>query len=133
MQMTLEDIRKIFEQSPFFLHMGFEFVHFEEDKVVLKLPITAPLLNVNGTLHGGVHAAMLDQVCGLLLRVTTKRPCATINLNLNYLAPSSEGALFASAKIVQQGYKIAVVEGVIYEESGKLAAKGMGTFKLIRA
>lgn len=132
MQMTLSDIREIFEQSAFFKHMGFEIVHFAEDKVLLKLAITAPLINVNGTLHGGVHAAMLDQICGMVIRATTKNRCATINLNLNYLAPSSEGDLFATAKIIQQGYRIAVVEGEIFEESGNLVAKGMGTFKLMR-
>lgn len=132
MQVTLDTIRESFEQSPFFKHIGFEIVHFEEGNVLLKLPVHDELLNVNGTLHGGVHASMLDQVCGMMTRVTTKTRCATINLNLNYLAPSSEGNLFATAKILQQGYRIVVVEGEVFEEGGKLVAKGVGTFKVIR-
>lgn len=132
MQLTLEDIRGSFEKSAFFNHIGFDIIHFEEENVLLKLVVEDHLLNVNGTLHGGVHAAMLDQICGMVIRATTKTRCATINLNLNYLASSSEGDLFATAKIIQQSYRTAVVEGEVFEEGGKLVAKGMSTFKLIR-
>lgn len=132
MQMTLEEIRESFVQSPFFNHIGFEIIHFEEEKILVKLAVHDDLLNVNRTLHGGVHASMLDQVCGMMTRVTTKTRCATINLNINYLASSSEGDIFATAKILQKGYRIVVVEGEIFEESGQMIAKGMGTFKVIR-
>lgn len=132
MQKVIQNIRESFEKSAFYSNMGFEIIDFEEGKVLLKLPINERLLNVNETLHGGVHAAMLDQVLGMVTRVTTKTRCATINLNINYLAPSTDGSIFATAKIVQQGYRIVTAEGEVYDEQGKVLAKGIGTFKLIR-
>jgi len=132
LQATIQDIRESFETSNFFSNMGFEIIDFEEDKVLLKLPLNEHLLNVNKTLHGGVHAAMLDQVLGMVTRVTTKTRCATINLNINYLSPSTTGSIFATAKIIQQGYRIVIAEGEIHDDQGKTIAKGTGTFKLFR-
>lgn len=132
MQMVIQNIRESFEKSPFFIYMGFEILDFREDKVLIKLDINEHLLNVNRTLHGGVHGAMLDQVLGMTTRVTTKTRCATINLNINFLAPSSSGVLYATGKIVQQGYRIVTVEGEIFDEQEIIVAKGIGTFKLIR-
>ena len=132
MQKTIEDIHERFKNSAYFSHMGFEIVHFEENHVLLKLPINDHLMNVNGTLHGGVHASMLDQVLGMLISITTKTKCATINLNVNYFAPTVTGDIFATAKILNQGYKIVTAEAEILDEQGKLLAKATGTFKLIR-
>lgn len=132
MQEISENIRKSFEESTFFSHIGFEIIHFEEGNVLLKLPANDQLLNVNGTLHGGVHAAMLDQILGMVIRVTTKTRCATINLNVNYLAPSAGTDIFATAKIIQKGYRIVTAEGELADEHGNMLAKGIGTFKLIR-
>nr|WP_026045588.1 PaaI family thioesterase [Paenisporosarcina sp. TG-14] len=132
MQPIIQDIRESFEKSRFFSYIGYEIIEFQENMVLLKLPINEEFLNVNNTLHGGVHAAMLDQVLGMVTRVTSKTRCATINLNINYLAPSMSGSIYAKANIVQHGYRIATAEGEIYDEQGKTLAKGIGTFKLFR-
>jgi uncharacterized protein (TIGR00369 family) len=129
---TAEDIRKKFESNPFFLHIGFEIIRFEEGKVTIKLNIEEYLLNVNGTLHGGVHATMLDTILGMVTRSVTKAKVVTTNLTVHYLASISGGEIFAEAKVLQQGYKLAFTEGEIKDPKGNTIAKGIGTFKLIR-
>lgn len=128
----LKEVRKSFEESPFFSHIGFEIIGFQEGEVNLKLPIKKQLLNVNETLHGGVHATMLDLIMGMAIRSTTKTRCATININVNYLAPSVSGDVFASGRILQLGHKIVTAEGELSDAQGNNLAKGVGTFKLIR-
>jgi uncharacterized protein (TIGR00369 family) len=128
----VQDIRESFESSPFFNHMGIEIIHFEEHSVKIKLTIKEHVLNANGTLHGGVHATMLDFIQGMLLRSITKTRCATLNLNTQYLAAISEGDIFAEANVLQLGYKLAFLEGEIKDSFGKILAKGTGTFKVIR-
>lgn len=130
--MQLEEVRKSFETSPFFSHIGFEVMHFQEGDILLKLPITEPLLNANRTLHGGVHATMLDMIIGMVIRSMTGTRCATINLNINYLTPITSGAIFAKGKILNQGYRTVTAEGEIWDENEEMLAKGVGTFKLIR-
>lgn len=129
---TINEIKESFESSAFFSHIGFEIINFEEGRVKIKLPIRRQLLNANETLHGGVHATMLDLIMGMTTRSVTKTRCTTINLNINYLAPTTKGAIFASGKILKQGYRIVTVEGELVNEEGSLLAKGVGTFKLIR-
>lgn len=112
--------------------MGFEIIRFQEGEVLLKLPITPQLLNANETLHGGVHATMLDLILGMAIRTTTKTRCVTINLNVNYLASAFSGDIFATGKIIKQGYRTVIAEGELFDEREELLAKGIGTFKLIR-
>ncbi|MFC3041852.1 PaaI family thioesterase [Virgibacillus xinjiangensis] len=132
MTTRLNDVRESFESSPFFSHIGFEILEFEEGNIRLKLPIRRELLNANESLHGGVHATMLDLSLGMAIRSVTKTRCTTISLNVNYLSPSIEGEVFATAKIVKQGYRMVVAEGEMMDEAGNLLAKGIGTYKLIR-
>ena len=132
MAILVQDIRESFEDSPFFNHMGIEILHFEENAVKIKLTIKEYVLNANGTLHGGVHATMLDYAQGMLLRSITKTKCMTVNLSTQYLAGISEGDIFAEAKVLQLGYKLAFLEGEIKDSTGRLLAKGTGTFKIIR-
>nr|WP_106779062.1 PaaI family thioesterase [Lysinibacillus timonensis] len=132
MEATLQDIRHSYEQMPFFQFIGFEIVKFEEEDVIIKLDIHNNLLNVNETLHGGIHAAMIDQVLSMTVRTKSKTRCATINLSLNYLAPVESGTIYAKGRMLQIGYKIATVEAIVYTEEGNILAKGTGTFKLIR-
>ncbi|WP_235318332.1 PaaI family thioesterase [Planococcus sp. CAU13] len=130
---SLEEVKKRFIDSPFFTNMGFEILEFSEEKVLLKLNIKGEFMNVNGTLHGGIHASMLDQVFGMAVQAATKARCATINLNVNYLASSGTGDIYATARILQQGYRNIILEGEVFEEGGKKLVQGTGTFKVFRS
>ncbi len=129
---TILDIQKSFEEMPFFKYIGFDIIAFEEDRVILKLDIREDFLNSNDTLHGGIYASMIDQVLAMFIRAKTQASCATINLNINYLAPISAGTVYATGRIVQLGYRITQAEGEIYTGDGKVLAKGIGSFKIIR-
>ena len=132
METTLLDIQKSFEEMPFFKFIGFEILEFDEDRVLLKLDIREDFLNNNNTLHGGIYASMIDQVLAMIIRAKTKSRCATINLNINYLAPISAGTIYATGRIIQLGYRITQAEGEIYTGDGTVLAKGIGSFKIIR-
>ncbi|WP_338473365.1 PaaI family thioesterase (plasmid) [Niallia sp. XMNu-256] len=132
MSVTVNDIREKFEGSSFFSLIGFEVVHYEEESAVLKLKMKEELLNVNGRLHGGIHATMLDTALGMVIRSVTKMNVVTTNLNIHYLAGVSGTEIYAEAKILQIGYKTAFAEGEIKDADGKVIAKGVGTFKILR-
>ncbi|SOC06135.1 uncharacterized protein (TIGR00369 family) [Ureibacillus xyleni] len=132
MNTTIQEIQKSFETMPFFQFIGFDIIDFDEDRVILKLEIRDDLLNNNHTLHGGIHASMIDQVLAMCIRAKTKSRCATISLNINYLAPITAGTVYATGRIVQLGYRITQAEGEVYTEDGTVLAKGIGSFKIIR-
>lgn len=130
--MTVEDVRKIYENGSFVSHLGFQIALFEEGNVILELPIGNHLLNVNNTVHGGVYATMLDNILGMTFRSIVKYPVLTMNLNIHYIDSIHEGKMVATAKLLKQGYKTLVGEGGITDGNGKLLAKGIGTFKITR-
>ena len=85
------------------------------------------------TLHGGVHAALLDTIIGQSIAQQAESPVATINLSIYYSAPAKRGStLTAKGNIVQMGKSIASGEGVITDENGVLIAKGIGAFKILK-
>lgn len=129
---TLDEVKNLFEKSPFVSFIGFEIVTFEEENVVIELKVRNELLNVNDTVHGGIHAVMLDCILGMTIRSLYRYPVITMNLNIHYLASISDGKMVAKAKIIQKGYRTVIAEGEIFNESGDLLAKGTGTFKINR-
>jgi len=130
--LTLDEIRKRFEESNYFQQAGFIIERFDEDGAKLKLELQPHHLNVNGTLHGAVHAALLDQIFSMHIRSTTRANCSTINLNVQYLTPCHEGTVYATAKFLQEGYRTAILEGEVVHENGTVIANGIGIFKLVR-
>ncbi|MFA1710126.1 PaaI family thioesterase [Peribacillus frigoritolerans] len=125
-------LNQLIEENPFLNSLGVQLVKFEMGKVVIELPVAPNLINRQEVVHGGVLATMLDNIIALTIRSILDFPVSTISLNINYLANIGEGKLVATAKILQQGYRIVSGEGEITDETGKLLAKGSATFKIMR-
>lgn len=131
MMETLQDLRRLYEESPFFQHLGFEFVALEEGKVTVKLDVHEAVLNTIHILHGGVYAAMIDNIIGMTVRSVTKRSLVTVQLNMHYLDSVDHGTIYSTGKIDRLGHRIVTGDGEIVDENGKVLAKGSGTFKQI--
>ena len=130
--MTVEVIKREFEQSPYLQHLGITIQSFEEGNVELKLIVENFLLNKYGTLHGGVYASMLDLIQRMHLCSVTETRCKSISSTVHFTAPVKTGAIYAHASIISMTYKTAFVEGILRDADGKIISKGTGTFQLIR-
>jgi uncharacterized protein (TIGR00369 family) len=130
---TIENLREIYEGSPFNKFVGIKLEEFEEGYVVYSLKIGPHHKNVNQSVHGGVFFSILDSVMGATVRSITKQPITTINSSINFFAPLCDGdQIFASAKVVQCGKTIATAEAEVKNCKGAVLAKSIGTFKIIR-
>jgi uncharacterized protein (TIGR00369 family) len=119
-------------KNPFLDHLGFEIEKRDNKDIVIKLSMDLKHLNTNKTLHGGVHAAMLDTIQSLALKAVCQSNVAVMNLNVHYLSAIGSGVVSARARINQLGYKTAAVESEIHDEQDVLIAKGSGIYKIIR-
>lgn len=126
------ELTRRLEENPFFNHLGFEIVEGEGSEIMLKLPVKQDLLNTNKTLHGGVHASMLDSISTVVLRSLYQTQVRAVNLDVHYFAKSVSGNLYARAKVLQQGYKLATLEAEIVDDGQQLIAKGTGVYKIVR-
>lgn len=119
--------------SNFIKYLGIRPYRDDEGNIVLELLVDDHVLNLNDTLHGGVHASLLDTIIGQTIAQASHAPVATINLSVYYSAPAKKGSILtARAQIVQKGYRIATGEGTLTDENGNLIAKGIGSFRIAR-
>lgn len=129
---TIEELRKLYESSPFNNYLGIKLESFEKGAVCYSLKVNESHKNVNAAIHGGVYFSILDSVMGATIRSAANKPVITINTTINFLAPLTDGdQMIASGKIIQQGKSIIIAEGEVKDRNGKLLAKTVGTFKFI--
>ncbi|HKV90121.1 MAG TPA: PaaI family thioesterase [Thermoplasmata archaeon] len=93
--------------------------------------VKARHLNINGVVHGGVYATILDTAMGGAV-VTTLREdevTATTSLYIEFLRPAVKGArLRARGEVVRRGRHLAFVEGNLYDGDGVRLSQAHGTW-----
>ncbi|MBX0357614.1 PaaI family thioesterase [Halobacillus sp. Nhm2S1] len=119
--------------SAFFAHIGFHKHLDEEQRVILELPLTAEVLNEDGTVPAGLFSTMLDIVIGSTIGEVLQQPTSTVNLNMNYFDLSDKGPYTSYAWVTHQSGKIVIGEGVVEDSDQRVVAKGSGTFKVLAA
>ncbi len=104
-------------------------------RITYTLEIKEHHLTSSDQVHGGVISAMMDAVLGvttLSYSVSKGDLCSTVEFKTNYISTTRPGDILeGSGEIDSFGKKIITASGWIKEQkSGRLIAKGMGTFML---
>lgn len=96
-------------------------------------------------LHGGVTASVLDSIAGIaiLLKMAEADPkpdletqlrefarISTIDLRIDYLEPASAEAFVAGATVTRLGKRVANVQMIMHDDTGKCVATGAAAFAL---
>jgi uncharacterized protein (TIGR00369 family) len=133
MEMTPERVRAIrekFETNNFPHMLGIEIDLIEPGRAVLGVEIRQELLQLQGVLHGGAMASLIDTAVAMAI-VSVSGPedrFTTVELKINYLAPVRDGRVTADARIIRDGRRIIVAECDAFDSNGRLAAKGLLTY-----
>ena len=121
---------RILENNHFTRLLGVEVDHLEKDRAILALEVRKDLLNVQGVMHGGATASLVDTAVAIAI-ASTARPgdkFTTVEMKINYLSPISSGRVRADAKLIRNGRRIIVAECDVFDSAQKLAAKGLVTY-----
>ena len=102
-------------------------------KITYTLQIREEHLTAPDQCHGGVISAMMDAVLGvtaLSLAVSQANLCSTVEFKMNYISVARPGDILeGTADVDYSGSKLITTSGFIKDTaSGRLIAKGMGTF-----
>src|SRR5215213_8979869 len=119
MEMTPERVHAIREK--------FETNNFPR---MLGIEIGQELLQLQGVLHGGAMASLIDTAVAMAI-VSVSEPedrFTTVELKINYLAAVRDGRVTADARIIRDGRRIIVAECDAFDSNGRLAAKGLLTY-----
>lgn len=108
---------------------GMELVEVNEKRGVVRLPVDEKVQNINGTLHGGAIATLVD-IAGTVAIIGADRDHragVTTDLNVSYFAPGS-GTVRCEGTVLKIGRTLAFVSVDIRREGdGVLVAQGRMT------
>jgi acyl-coenzyme A thioesterase 13 len=105
--------------------MNARVIEVEEGFVKMQFSVERYMLNPLGILHGGIAAAMLDELMGAA-GFTIGRPVgyATINMNVDYLNSAKAGEIIVGeGKVIRPGKTVLHTEAKLFNAEGKLLSK----------
>lgn len=107
------------------------------DDAGMALTPTEEHTNVNGGVHGGILATMLDTVMGEAVRsdLPEDKSAVTVSLTVTFLDGAKVGEeLVASAEVRKRGKSLVMVEGdIVRADDESPVAHGVATFSVIDA
>lgn len=121
------------EGVPFSNYIGSRVDNVEPGKAVLRIDVEDHHLNGNGTLHGGVYAALMDNSMGISVISKVGLRAATIQMDSRFLGPVSSGRITCHAEVLHRTRRMATAQGRVYDDEGNLVAMGTGTFRVFES
>lgn len=108
--------------NPLGLHMHF---YWDGAKVISFWNPNENFVSWPGTLHGGIQATLLDEICGWVIFYQQQTSGVTAKMELRYRKPvlTSNKYLELHAFLKETKHNILVVIGQIYNDSGELCAE----------
>jgi len=95
--------------------------HVGDDTLSLEVAIRPEMCNPVGTLHGGVHAAILDEVIGMTAAAMgNETHFVTLNMTTDIFRPARAGdVVTAVSQVVKKGRKAIHIIGSLKDADGK--------------
>ena len=118
---------------PFVEHLGIRLTEQSKERAAIVLDKRPELLNSWGAAHGGVIMTMLDYVMSAAVRghYGVDGGVLTVDLSLGFMNAGLSDRILAEGRVLHAGQSTAFCESEARDESGKLLAKAIGTFKLL--
>ena len=122
------NIGKMFAEmspSPLGRWLNGKLVAVEEGSLTVEFVVREEMTNPGRILHGGVSAAMMDDVMGVtVFSLGRENFYTTVNLSIDYLLPAKVGdVIYAKSKVIRAGKTVINMEGEISNAENKIIAK----------
>jgi acyl-CoA thioesterase len=105
----------------------------ERGRARARVTIEDRHLNPNGVVHGAVLFAMVDTAMGkaMMSVLPEGQFCASVDIQLQFIRPVSQGGLVADAVVLKQGRGVAHLDARVNDTAQRLIAIAAGTFAVI--
>lgn len=118
--------------APAAVVMGQELLDVDVEKGTVRVAYAASdqLANRFGAIHGGMTAAMLDDVISLAagLAIEWGQITPTLEMKVSYIAQAKPGTrILAEARTIRHGGTVIFLEADLKDETGKLLATASST------
>jgi uncharacterized protein (TIGR00369 family) len=130
----LEAVAKKVSGCPFFSLISMHVTDLDWGGSRVEVAVEEKHLQPFGMVHGGVYASLADAAAfwAIYPQIDNDFGITTVELKLNYLAPTSSGSLIAKGKSIKVGKSICLAEASVEDETGKLLAHGTETMMVLR-
>lgn len=120
--------------SPFGAWLNGKLIAAEKGSLTLEFVIREEQTNPGGLMHGGVAAAIMDEVMGMTLFTLNKETFyVAVNLNVDFLRPGRKGEkLTVISETIRDGRTMTHCECKIYNSENKLMAKATSNLSQIK-
>jgi uncharacterized protein (TIGR00369 family) len=100
-------------------------VSLGEGEARIEMTVGNHLHNAMGTVHGGILCDLADVAMGAALATLTAEgeSFSTLELQMSYFLPVTEGRLSAQARVIRRGRATAHLECALEDGEGRLVAR----------
>ncbi|MXV13709.1 PaaI family thioesterase [Hufsiella ginkgonis] len=124
-----EQLNQVITRSPsaFMLWLGPVLRAVDEGSLTFEFTVARHMTNPAGTLHGGMTAAIMDDIVGAtILSLGRQHFFTTINNAIDYLSPAKEGdVITAKTQVIRAGRQVINVQFELWNLPRKrLLARG---------
>jgi acyl-CoA thioesterase len=107
-------------------YTGLELREVDEGHAVVELHLQAQHRNVQGIVHGGVTFSLCDMAASVAASnfAEERRAVRTLQASMYYLRPGKGNFLRAVGKRVKSGRTTGLAEAEVFDEEGRMIAKG---------
>jgi len=120
----------------FIARLGMEVVHAADGRAVLSMPARPDTFDIDGTVHEGALAALIDTTGALAswsivgLNLTYK--ASTVGIHVSYHGPARDETVVAAAQTVRRDNEIFLNQVTVSgQTSGHVVATGSVTYRIV--
>lgn len=112
--------------SPFSNWLRGKILDISESGISLEFEVREEMTNPVKMLHGGMIAAIMDDMIGMTIFVTgIKNFYASVNLHVDFISNVRVGSkVVAKTQFIKKGQKVILAECCLYGPDDKLLARG---------
>jgi uncharacterized protein (TIGR00369 family) len=130
----IERVKPFVNHSPYFELLSMKILDVGVGFSLLEVDLAEKHLQPFGFVHGGVYASIIDAAAFWSLFCGIEDPNAgatTVDLKLNYLAPTVSGKLIAKGRQIKLGKTLGYAEATVTDENDRLLAHGTSTLMIL--
>jgi uncharacterized protein (TIGR00369 family) len=114
--------------------LGSEYLDYklETGEVHMRFTALPSFINPGGTVHGGMLAAMLDELLAVTMGVVMHEGeyNVTLDLGSRFLKAAQLGAIEGFGRVIKRGRAVGFVEGELRDPKGAVLVRGNATMQI---